>query len=143
MAPELPYPTLGDSTDAVGASPRAFVEQAPIETYVKSLSHGLEAMYVSPQIETMLGWASEDFCRPGLVLEVIHPHDRERVIAASQRVREPGERFSGLPAVFTADAANVDGHARDGALVVGKPFTPQSLLHTVQVVITADRGVAP
>jgi PAS domain S-box-containing protein len=93
MAPELPHSSVGDPTDAVGASPHAFIEEAPIATYVKSLSHGLEAMYVSPQIETMLGWASEDFCRPGFVLEVIHPHDRERVVAASQRVRETGERF--------------------------------------------------
>ena len=89
-----PHSPLPDPAEIVGASPRAFVEEAPVGTYVSSLSgDSVTAIYVSPRLEAMLGWTGEDWRRPGFAHEFVHTDDRERVIAASRRVRETGERF--------------------------------------------------
>ena len=94
MLPPPPPSPPGDPTDTVGASSRALVEEAPIATYVSSLQAGaVVATYVSPRLETMFGWTGEDWNRPGFAHEIVHPDDRERMVAASKRVRETGERL--------------------------------------------------
>ncbi len=63
-------------------------------TYVNTSSDGLEAVYVSPHHEEMLGWPAESWSRTGFLAEVLHPDDRERVLEAGRRARARGERFS-------------------------------------------------
>ena len=92
MSPEPPH------SSNPGALPahvfRALIESVPMTTYVNSHSDGLEALYVSPQHEEMLGWPAESWSRTGFLAEVLHPDDRERVFEAAHRVRASGERFS-------------------------------------------------
>jgi adenylate cyclase len=49
-------------------------------------------MYTSPQIEDLLGYTPEEWGGPFWETR-LHPHDRDRVLAATQRSRETGESF--------------------------------------------------
>ena len=49
--------------------------------------------YTSPQVERMLGYSSAEWNSPTLWIERLHPHDRERVLAATARSEETGEPF--------------------------------------------------
>ncbi len=70
---------------------RALVEQLPLGTYVRPLDISRPNLYVSPQLEAMLGYSAEEWeTDPGLLARVVHPDDRERAAAAAARVRESG-----------------------------------------------------
>ena len=69
---------------------RAFIEQGPLTVYINRLDEARSNVYTSPQLAASLGYAVED---EGLSLEVIHPDDRDRVIAEHVRTRETGEPF--------------------------------------------------
>ena len=72
---------------------RTLVEQLPIGTYVNSFGPELRPTYVSPQLELMLGYDLEGWSQPGMYGTLIHPDDRERVLAASRRTREEAVHF--------------------------------------------------
>jgi two-component system sensor histidine kinase UhpB len=60
---------------------RALVEQLPAVTYIAPLDPSLPATYVSPQI-ARLGYAPEEWLAdPELWVKLLHPLDRERVLA--------------------------------------------------------------
>jgi len=57
---------------------RALVEQIPAVTFMASLSGGLSDVYVSPQIEGLLGFSQEEWMSdPVLWFRQLHPDDRE------------------------------------------------------------------
>ena len=57
---------------------RALVEQIPSVTFMASLEGGLNEVYVSPQIETLLGFSQEEWMSdPVLWFRQLHPDDRE------------------------------------------------------------------
>jgi diguanylate cyclase (GGDEF)-like protein/PAS domain S-box-containing protein len=71
---------------------RSLVEQLPLTVYIDRLDDLSSNIYTSPQIEPMLGysvaeWAEND----DLFVELLHPEDRERVLAAHQRTHATGE----------------------------------------------------
>jgi PAS domain S-box-containing protein len=72
---------------------RKLVEQLPLITYVDSPYSGDESVdFVSPQIETMLGYTQAEWhSRPDFFVEQLHPDDRERVRALQAAARETGE----------------------------------------------------
>jgi PAS domain S-box-containing protein len=72
---------------------RALVEKLPVVSYIAGLEP-LEAVeYVSPQIESLLGFPPEAWLdRPGLWRAQIHPDDRERVVAEMRRSLAVRER---------------------------------------------------
>jgi PAS domain S-box-containing protein len=72
---------------------RKLVEQLPLITYVDSPYSGDESVdFVSPQIETMLGYSQAEWhSRPDFFVEQLHPDDRERVRALQAAARETGE----------------------------------------------------
>jgi PAS domain S-box-containing protein len=60
---------------------RTIVERLPLVVYVDDLDENSSPLYVSPQIENLLGYtAAECLDDPGLFIRCIHPHDRERVL---------------------------------------------------------------
>ena len=62
---------------------RTLVEHLPVVVYVDELDESSSPLYVSPQIERMLGYTpAEWLADPGLFISCIHPHDREGVLAA-------------------------------------------------------------
>src|SRR5919197_6112110 len=73
---------------------RGLIEQLPLAVYIDRLDEWSSNIYTSPQIEAILGymtveWAAEDH----LLLKVLHPDDREGVMAAHRRSCETGEPF--------------------------------------------------
>ena len=71
---------------------RALVEQLPLITYIDSPhSTGDAALYISPQVEEILGHPVERWHEREFFLEHVHPDDRARVAEAQEQARETGE----------------------------------------------------
>ena len=65
---------------------RTLVEQIPMVTYTAPLDKALGTFYISPQIESILGYSPKEWLAdPGLWVKLLHPEDRDRVLAESQR----------------------------------------------------------
>jgi PAS domain S-box-containing protein len=72
---------------------RTLVEQLPLATYVNEIGMPVRTTYMSPQIETMLGYPVEDWLRPDWFGSLLHPADRDRVLAALERTHVEGQPF--------------------------------------------------
>ena len=76
---------------------RLLVERTPAITYSEAIDEvyepGAVISYLSPQIEAALGYPMEAWERPGFWLQVIHPDDREAVMAESARTNTTGEPY--------------------------------------------------
>ncbi|MDG3005452.1 hybrid sensor histidine kinase/response regulator [Paludisphaera mucosa] len=58
---------------------RALVEQIPAVTFMSRLDRGMQELYVSPQIEIMLGFSQKEWLEnPILWYQQLHPDDRDR-----------------------------------------------------------------
>jgi PAS domain S-box-containing protein len=75
---------------------RTLVEQIPAITYIISLTAGGKLSYVSPQIETLLGFSPQEWLADGRETweRQIHLDDRERVLNEISHSFESGEPFS-------------------------------------------------
>ena len=93
---------------AAEARYRTLVERLPAITYIAELGAGGPWHYVSPQIETMLGFSPEEWLSdPMNWMNHIHPDDREIALAAEKLFQETHELFQ----------AEYRMCARDGKLV--------------------------
>jgi PAS domain S-box-containing protein len=73
---------------------RALIEQLPLAVYIDRLDEWSSNVYTSPQLEAILGYTAADWAGDDhLLLKVLHPDDRERVLAAHLRSCETGEPF--------------------------------------------------
>src|SRR4030042_6618895 len=60
---------------------QALIEQIPAVTYITALEGFGNRLYVSPQIEAMLGFSSAEWLtEPDLWVQRLHPDDRQRVL---------------------------------------------------------------
>jgi PAS domain S-box-containing protein len=114
---------------------RTLVEQIPAATYVQEANGSNAVRYVSPQIEPMLGYKPEEcISDPEHWIKVLHPADRERVLAEDERTNETGEPFRMEYRQFTKEGRVV--WLQDEAVLVrdeeGKPLYWQG----VQIDIT-------
>jgi PAS domain S-box-containing protein len=68
---------------------QALVEQIPVITYTHGLDEGLSLTYISPQVETILGYSPAEVLagQPDFLTSRTHPDDRERVRMAIDRWR--------------------------------------------------------
>jgi PAS domain S-box-containing protein len=84
---------------------RTLIETVPAITYTHHhLSLSFE--YVSPQVETILGYSREEWSGD-LWREILHPDDREATLAENDRVDATGERFAMEYRVRAADGRTV------------------------------------
>ena len=73
---------------------RALIEQLPLAVYIDRLDESSSNVYTSPQLEAILGYTAKEWAGDEHFLEkVLHPDDRERVMAAHLRSCETGEPF--------------------------------------------------
>ncbi len=73
---------------------RTLVEQLPVVTFMAALDGGVNDLYISPQIETLLGYTQQEWLEdPVLWFSRLHPDDRERWHAEFARTCAAGERF--------------------------------------------------
>ncbi len=73
---------------------RTLVERLPLVTYTDALDRANTPIYVSPQVETTLGYTPEQWVAdPTLFERLLHADDRARVLSGLARFRETGEPF--------------------------------------------------
>lgn len=74
---------------------RTLVEQLPAIIYTQAIEEPNPIVYVSPQIEALLGYApAEWLAAPDLCLQLIHPDDYKRVVEENSRTNQTGEPFN-------------------------------------------------
>ena len=87
---------------------RTLVEHLPLVTYISPVEETVGNLYVSPQVEELLGYPSEEWVRnPNLLTEAVHPDDLERVLAEATHLRETGESLRSEYRYITADGRTV------------------------------------
>src|ERR671935_542221 len=86
-------PRAGALPDAMTL--RSLIEQVPVTVYIDRLDDISSNVFMSPQLEAVLGYSAEEWAsdREHFV-KVVHPSDRERVLAEHRRTRETGDMFS-------------------------------------------------
>ena len=92
--------TLRDLTEIVRAEEektaaearyRSLIENIPLVTYMNSVEAPFTSLYMSPQIEPMLGYTPEEWAvRPELAHDIVHPDDRQRIEALAYEARAQG-----------------------------------------------------
>ena len=83
LAPEPPVPSEDGSPEErirkAEAHYQTLVEQIPAVTFMASFENGLSEIYVSPHIETMLGYTAREWIDdPILWYQRLHPEDKKR-----------------------------------------------------------------
>jgi PAS domain S-box-containing protein len=106
------------------AKTRMVIERIPAVTYIREMASRSLTTYVSPQINALLGYDPEEcISDPEHWIKILHPDDKERVLAEDSRTNETGEPFRMEYRQFAKDGSVV--WVRDEATVVcdeeGKP----------------------
>jgi PAS domain S-box-containing protein len=113
---------------------RDLIEQLPLVTYIDEPAVA-PSIYISPQVEGLLGYSADEWLAdPELFLKLLHPDDRERVLADHDRVFAAGDsNWSFEYRLVARDGRTV--WLRDDAVVVkddeAKPLYVQGFLMDV------------
>jgi PAS domain S-box-containing protein len=74
---------------------RTLVEQLPTVTYTAALDEASTTLYVSPQIEELIGFSPEEYkADPDIWRKRLHPDDRDRVLKAVTQGHAEKEGFT-------------------------------------------------
>jgi diguanylate cyclase (GGDEF)-like protein/PAS domain S-box-containing protein len=83
------------SPDDVARRYRTLIEQLPLVVYVDALDEVSSNIFTSRQIEPLLGYSVEEWASESdLFKRLLHPEDRERVLAAHTHTHETHEPLS-------------------------------------------------
>jgi PAS domain S-box-containing protein len=127
----------------VEASLQALLERLPGVVYALSPEAPNSVLYMSSQIQTLLGVTAADFTGdPELLRRLVHPDDLEWVAAESERTNQTGEPFSGEYRMRAADGQV--RWVRDEAVLIragdGRPLFWQGILADMTTShLTAER----
>ena len=110
---------------------RSLVENVPAVVYTQEFSEPSRTTYISPQIESMQGYSLEKILAdPDHWAKILHPEDRERVLAEDRRTNETGDPFAAEYRQIARDGSVV--WVRDEAVVVrdeeGEPLYWQGVV---------------
>jgi diguanylate cyclase (GGDEF)-like protein/PAS domain S-box-containing protein len=113
---------------------RTLVEGIPAIVYIEEMSGRMTTLYDSPQIEDMLGYPQGKYLEdPDYWAKIIHPDDRERVLADELRAIDRGGPLSQEYRVVANDGRVV--WVRDDAAVVrgeaGEPLYWQGFIFDI------------
>jgi diguanylate cyclase (GGDEF)-like protein/PAS domain S-box-containing protein len=93
---------------AAEARYRTLVEQLPLAIYVDDLDEAGTALYRSPATETITGRSPEEWIAdPALLAEIVHPDDRDRVLAELAAAAAGGAPLSTEYRIVRADGTIV------------------------------------
>ena len=74
---------------------RTLVEHIPAVVYAEPIEPDLGLLYMSPQVEHVLGWRADEWqTKPGFWLGLVHPDDRARVEELNATANSTGAPFS-------------------------------------------------
>src|ERR671922_471172 len=83
---------------------QAFIDQGPLTVYVYRPEGPGPNAYMSPQLEAILGYTAEEWTAdPDLFSKVLHPDDRDWVLAEQRSTQEAGEPFRAEYRMMTRD----------------------------------------
>jgi PAS domain S-box-containing protein len=120
---------------------RSLIEKLPAATYIElagGSADDVHLTYLSPQIEGIFGRPAEELLAdPGHFAKMLHPDDRDRVLAADDRSGETGEPFDCEFRIVRDDDTIAWVHSR-ATLVRDWDGTPL-FWHGVAIDITAQR----
>jgi diguanylate cyclase (GGDEF)-like protein/PAS domain S-box-containing protein len=124
---------------------RTLVEQIPAVLYIDLPDEADTTLYVSPQIETMLGLSPKAYIDdPGLWRSHVHPEDRERAVSEYRRGLERGVPFHSEYRMVRPDGEVV--WVRDQMLVLpdqtGRPELVQGIMFDITQRKLAEEQVA-
>ncbi len=140
------HPILPDEAPAARTQPadaklrlaevryRTLVEQLPVVTFLAALDGGVNQLYVSPQIEALLGFTQKEWLEnPILWFAQLHSEDRERWHLEFARTCAVGERFSSEYRFLARDGRVVWVHGeaqlvRDAS---GRPLFLQGMAYDI------------
>jgi PAS domain S-box-containing protein len=113
---------------------RTLVERIPAVTYTAALDEASSTLYVSPQIETLIGFSQAEYAAdPDIWRKQIHPEDRERVLDEVHRAQEQGEDLRTEYRMLTRNDEIV--WIRDEGIVVrddsGRPLLLQGIMFDI------------
>jgi PAS domain S-box-containing protein len=116
---------------------RTLVEQIPAVTYIEEVDVGepeWNMVYVSPQIGALLGYTPEEYTSgPTIWEQLLHPDDRERVLAEDARTEQTGEPFKVQYRMLTREGEVA--WIRDEAILVrdeeGNPLFWQGVMYDI------------
>ena len=96
---------------------RTLVENIPAITYVDELNEVGSTIYISPQVESILGYTPSEWMSDAEFWpKLLHPEDRQRALAANSRHNETGEPYSQEYRLIAHDGKIV--WVRDEAVIV-------------------------
>ena len=73
---------------------RHLVERLPTAVYIDAIDAVASAIYISPQYERLTGYSPQErLADPELWVRMLHPDDRDRVLAESDRTNATGDPF--------------------------------------------------
>jgi PAS domain S-box-containing protein len=120
-----PYKAAGAALREAEARYRTLVEQIPAAVYVNPADALGSPLYISPRVETLLGYAPDEWLAASdLWIERLHPEDRKRVLAEIARASVTGESLSLEYRCLTRDEREVWVHD-EVALVRDENGAPQ------------------
>jgi PAS domain S-box-containing protein len=120
---------------------RTLVEEIPAVTFLAALDEGINELYVSPQIEALLGFSQEEWlANPVLWYTQLHPADRDRWHVEFARTCSTGEPFRAEYRFLARDGRVVWVHAeaklaRDDA---GRPLFLQGVAFDITALKQAE-----
>jgi PAS domain S-box-containing protein len=95
---------------------RALVEQVPAVVYIElpsSNARESNLLYMSPQVEAILGYTPDELiAEPAHFTRLLHPDDRDRIVAANAVTDSTGEPFDEEYRVVARDGRTVWIHSR-------------------------------
>jgi PAS domain S-box-containing protein len=86
---------------------RTLVEQIPLASYINSIGMPVHTTYMSPRVEAMLGYPVSRWLERDFFVSVLHPDDRDRVLAEVQRTHDTGQDFRMEYRLVHADGSTV------------------------------------
>jgi PAS domain S-box-containing protein len=111
---------------------RSLVEQLPLVTYINSPSERPATIYISPQVQELLGYPVERWLGADNAFyeSVVYEDDRERVAAEFARARGTGEPFRSEYRLVHADGQPVWVHDQTSRVFAddGTPLFSQGFL---------------
>lgn len=117
---------------------RDLVKRLPAVVYVGSVEPA-GVLYISPRIEELLGYTPEEWLADrDLWLKVLHPEDRERVLAEGMSTNEEGRPFRAEYRLISRDGREV--WVRDEAVpVLDEESRPNGLWRGVMLDVTEHK----
>jgi PAS domain S-box-containing protein len=116
---------------------RTLFEELPALVYTEDYAIGGSWLYESPGVEDLVGYTPEESGQPGFWKTILHPEDRERVLAEDRRVELTGDPWRMEYRSITKDGRVV--WLRDHAVLVhGGPGEP-SYWHGFVIDITEQK----